>query len=231
MEQLKKGVSVLMPCLNEEKTVGNCVERAREVLQEYAWEGEILVIDNGSEDASAEKAEVAGARVIQVSQKGYGVALAGGISCAKYEYVLMLDADGSYDVREGMAFLEKLEAGFDLVIGNRFLGEIHAGAMPWLHQHIGNPVLSAIGRKWSGAHIGDFHCGMRAFRKEKMEELKLEAEQMEFASEMIMKAAGAGLKMAEVPCCLYPDGREGKSHLRTVRDGIRHLICLWKNRR
>lgn len=231
MEQKEYRVSVLMPCLNEEKTVGNCVEKAGEFLSRNAMTGEVLVVDNAGTDASARLAKEAGARVVSAPVRGYGSALSVGIQAAQYEYILMLDADASYDVFEGKSFLDRLDEGFDFVIGNRFRGGIERGAMPWLHRHIGNPFLSALGRRWSQAEIGDFHCGMRAFRKEKAEMLSLQATQMEFASEMIMKAAKEGLKLTEVPCNLYRDKRGGRSHLRTWRDGFRHLICMWKNRR
>lgn len=231
MEQKKYRVSVLMPCLNEEKTVGMCVENARRFLDENAIDGEVLVIDNAGTDASARIAEGAGAKVVYAPVRGYGAALSVGMKAARYECILMLDADASYAISEGMVFLDRLEDGCDLVVGNRFRGGIEKGAMPWLHRYIGNPVLSALGRQWSLTSIGDFHCGMRAFRKEKIEGLCLQATQMEFASEMIMKAAKEGLKLAEVPCKLYRDGRGGRSHLRTLRDGCRHLVCMWENRR
>jgi len=193
--------------------------------------GEVLVVDNASTDCSGKLAKSAGARVITASVQGYGSALQTGIQAAGYEYILMLDADDSYDVFDGMAMLEKLWEGYDLVIGNRFAGEMENGAMPWLHRYLGNPLLSALGRKWSGASVKDFHCGIRAFRREAIEQLALETTRMEFASEMIMKAAAKKLKIAETPCGLHKDGRNGKSHLRMVRDGTRHIICMWKNRK
>ncbi|MBE5950960.1 MAG: glycosyltransferase family 2 protein [Lachnospiraceae bacterium] len=231
MKQEKTRVSVLMPCFNEEKAIGACVSNAIRFLNENKIEGEVLVVDNNSTDASAKLAKEAGARVVCERKQGYGAALRAGIRSAEGEYILMLDADGSYDVAEGMPFLEKLGEGYDFVIGNRFAGEIETGAMPWLHRRIGNPLLSALGRKLSHTKIGDFHCGMRAFRKESIGNLQLMTEQMEFASEMIMKAAANACKMTEVPCNLYRDKREGRSHLRPVRDGLRHLCCMWKNRK
>ena len=230
MEQKKYRVSILMPCLNEEKTVGNCVEKAGEFLCRNAMTGEVLVVDNAGTDAAAKLAKEAGARVVSAPVRGYGAALSVGIQAAQYEYILMLDADASYDILEGKSFLDRLDEGYDFVIGNRFRGGIERGAMPWLHRYIGNPVLSWLGKHWSGTDIGDFHCGMRAFRKEAVEKLELKTTQMEFASEMIMKAAKEGLKLTEVPCNLYRDKRGGRSHLRTWRDGFRHLICMWKNR-
>ena len=231
MEQKKYRVSVLMPCLNEEKTVALCVEKAKGFLNRNKIDGEVLVIDNASSDTSAERAKLAGARVVRAEEQGYGVALRKGIFEASGEYILMLDCDASYDVYEGTEFLNKLEEGYDLVIGNRFKEEMEAGAMPWLHRYIGNPALSWLGRHWSGTDVRDFHCGMRAFRKDAVEKLGLKTTKMEFASEMIMKAANEGLQLTEVPCKLYRDGRDGKSHLRTVRDGFRHLICMWSIRK
>lgn len=231
MEQQEYRVSVLMPCLNEENTIEDCVRKARDFLDIYSPGGEVLVVDNGSTDTSAGLAKKAGARVISEPKRGYGAAILAGISVAKSDYILMLDADGSYDAAEGKEFLEKLLEGYQLVIGNRFLGGIEPGAMPWLHRYIGNPLLSGLGRKWYRTEIGDFHCGMRAFCRRSVLELGLQTTQMEFASEMILKAVRKGLRIAEVPCRLYPDGRNGKSHLRTFRDGMRHLWCLWHNRK
>ena len=231
MKQEKQRVSVLMPCFNEEKAIGECVSDAVRFLRENEIEGEVLVVDNNSTDASARVAKEAGARIIIEKNQGYGAALCAGIAAASGEYILMLDADGSYDVTEGLGFLEKLEEGYDFVIGNRFAGKIENRAMPWLHRYVGNPMLSAIGRSLSGTNIRDFHCGMRAFRKESIENLQLKTGQMEFASEMIMKAAANDCKMTEIPCNLYRDKRKGKSHLRPVQDGMRHLLCMWKNRR
>ena len=223
------GVSILMPCLNEEKTIRECIYRAQDFLREQQLQGEVLIADNASTDASFELAGNAGARVISVLEQGYGAALSAGIAAAEYEYILMLDADASYDVFEGKEMLNKLDEGYDLVIGNRFKGGIEKGAMPWLHRYIGNPLLSALGRRLSHTNINDFHCGMRAFYKTRIVELDLKTTQMEYASEMIMKAARNNLKITEVPCKLHRDGRSGKSHLRTIRDGVRHVICLWKN--
>lgn len=231
MKQEKQRVSVLMPCFNEEKAIGECVSNAVRFLTENEIEGEVLVVDNNSTDASERVAKEAGARIIVEKNQGYGAALCAGIAAASGEYILMLDADGSYDVTEGLGFLEKLESGYEIVIGNRFAGEIEGRAMPWLHRYIGNPLLSAIGRRLSGANIRDFHCGMRAFRKESIQKLRLSTKQMEFASEMIMRAATDGCRMTEIPCNLYRDKRKGKSHLRPVRDGMRHLVCMWKNRK
>jgi len=231
MEQKSGRVSILMPCLNEEKTIGPCVERAVAFLEKNQLDGEVLVVDNKSSDASVQLATAAGARVVVEEEQGYGAALRCGIFKAEGERILMLDADGSYNIIEGTLFLERLEEGYDVVIGNRFGGTIQKGAMPFLHRYIGNPLLSLLGQKLSHTDIKDFHCGMRAFSKEKMMDLKLNSTQMEFASEMIMKAAKAGLRMTQVPCNLYCDGREGKSHLRPFRDGVRHLVCMWREKR
>lgn len=231
MKKEKYGVSILMPCLNEEKTIQTCICRAQAFLQEQNLPGEILVVDNGSTDNSEKIAKNAGARVIRTIKRGYGSALATGIAKAEYEHILMMDCDMSYDVYDGKEMLYKLEEGYELVIGNRFAGGIEKGAMPWLHQYIGNPVLSALGRGLSHTDIKDFHCGLRAFCKNSILKLDLRTTQMEYASEMIMKAAQAELPIAQIPCRLYCDGRNGKSHLRTMRDGVRHLICLLKNRK
>lgn len=228
--EMTEGVSILMPCLNEAKTIESCVYQAVEFLQRYNINGEVLVVDNASTDFSGELAQNAGARVVTAGIQGYGSALQEGIRAAGYKYILMLDADDSYDVFDGKVMLDKLEEGYDLVIGNRFAGELEKGAMPWLHRYLGNPLLSALGRRWSGATVKDFHCGIRAFKKEAIEQLGLETTRMEFASEMIMKAAARKLKITETPCRLRKDGRNGKSHLRTVRDGIRHVVCMWENR-
>ena len=226
MEHKQFGVSVLMPCLNEEKTIGFCVEAAKRFLTEHQLEGEVLVADNKSTDASAELARQHGARVITVPEQGYGSALLGGIQAAEYPYVLFADCDGSYNFLEMKPFYDTLVEGADMVIGNRFQGGIEKHAMPWVHRYVGVPFLSWMGRKIYGAPIHDFHCGLRGIKKEAVLSLELSTTQMEFASEMIVKAANQGLKLQEIPCRLYKDKRNGKSHLRTVRDGIRHLLFL-----
>jgi len=226
MEHNLFGVSVLMPCLNEEKTVGNCVKDAKRFLQENHLSGEVLVTDNGSVDNSSEIAKKYGANVVFVSERGYGNALRAGIQAAAYPLVLFADCDGSYSFFELKPFYDALVQGADVVIGDRFRGNMEKGAMPWLHHHIGIPVLSWFGRRMGGTFIHDFHCGMRGVRKEAVDSLNLCTEQMEFASEMIVKAAKAGLTLKEIPCNLYKDKRDGKSHLRPIRDGFRHALFL-----
>lgn len=219
-------LTILMPCLNEAGTVGACVLAARDYLRRSGVSGEILVADNGSTDGSRELAQQAGARVIQVARRGYGAALIEGIAAARGQWVVMGDADCSYDFSELEPFVERLRAGCDLVMGNRFQGGIQDGAMPTLHRYLGNPVLSFIGRLFFKVPIGDFHCGLRAFRREAILGLDLVTPGMEFASEMIAKAALAHLRIAEVPTVLRPDGRDRPPHLRTWRDGWRHLRFL-----
>jgi glycosyltransferase involved in cell wall biosynthesis len=219
-------VKVLMPCLNEARTVATCIEAARRFLAQSGVTGEVLVADNGSSDGSQELARRAGARVIQVPRRGYGAALRAGIAAAEGRYVIMGDADDSYDFSALQAFVDALRGGADLVMGNRFRGGIAPGAMPLLHRYLGNPVLSFVGRLFFPAHIGDFHCGLRGFSRDAMHRLGLVSPGMEFASEMIAKAALAGLRIEEVPTTLRPDGRGRPPHLRTWRDGWRHLRFL-----
>ena len=219
-------LTVLMPCLNEARTVAGCVAAARRYLAEAGVAGEVLVADNGSTDGSQELARGAGARVIDVPQRGYGAALQAGIAAARGRYVIMGDADASYDFSALHGFLERLRAGAGLVMGNRFRGGIAPGAMPLLHRYLGNPVLSFVGRLFFRVRIGDFHCGLRGFSREAMQRLGLVSPGMEFASEMVAKAALAGLPLEEVPTTLRPDGRDRPPHLRTWRDGWRHLRFL-----
>ena len=222
----KPEISIVFPCLNERDTVAASVREALRALEENGIDGEVIVADNGSTDGSQEIARAEGARVIEVPEKGYGSALRGGIRAARGDYVLMADCDGSYDVGHLPRFLEKLRAGADLVMGNRFHGGIGYHAMPFLHRYLGNPLLTGIGRLFFRAPCGDFHCGMRAFRKESVEHMDLRSTGMEFASEMVVKASLMGLQVAEVPTTLSPDGRNHRSHLRTWRDGWRHLRFL-----
>ncbi|HMA89135.1 MAG TPA: glycosyltransferase family 2 protein [Burkholderiales bacterium] len=220
-------LTVLMPCLNEAATVGTCVAKARSFLERAGIAGEVLVADNGSDDGSRELARAAGARVVEAPQRGYGAALAAGIAAARGRYVIMGDADDSYDFSRLEEFVEKLRAGHPLVVGNRFKGGIRDGAMPWLHRYLGNPVLSFIGRLLFRAKVGDFHCGLRGFDREAMRRLDLRTPGMEFASELVVKASLAGWRIAEVPTTLQPDGRGGRApHLRSWRDGWRHLRFL-----
>ena len=215
-----------MPCLNEARTVGQCVAAARGFLQRAGIAGEVLVADNGSSDGSREIAQAAGARVVPVAQRGYGAALMGGIAEARGSYVIMGDADCSYDFAHLDGFVAKLRAGAELVMGNRFEGGIERGAMPLLHRYLGNPVLSFVGRLFFRTSIRDFHCGLRGFSRAAIERLGLVTPGMEFASEMVAKAALAGLSITEVPTTLRPDGRDRPPHLRTWRDGWRHLRFL-----
>src|SRR5687767_10860618 len=217
---------IVIPCLNEAETLSHCVEEARRFFRAYEVAGEVIVADNGSTDGSPEIAERAGARVVHVEDKGYGAALLGGIRAASTPYVAMGDADGSYNFMGLQPFLEKLRAGADLVMGNRFLGGIGRGAMPKLHRYVGNPALSFAGRLFYRSDVGDFHCGLRAFRRDAILGLGLSSSGMEFASEMVVKAQLRGLNIAEVATTLAPDGRSRPPHLRSWRDGWRHLKFL-----
>ena len=219
-------LTILMPCLDEAATVGKCVEKARAFLDRSGVAGEVLVADNGSQDASRALAQAAGARVIEVVQRGYGSALAAGIAAARGRFVIMGDADDSYDFSQLDGFVEKLRQGCPLVMGNRFRGGIRPGAMPALHRYLGNPVLSFIGRLFFGAPVGDFHCGLRGFDRAALLSLDPRTPGMEFASEVVVKAALAGWRIAEVPTVLHPDGRGRPPHLRSWRDGWRHLRFL-----
>jgi hypothetical protein len=219
-------VSVVMPCLNEARTVGTCVAKARACLETLGVDGEVIVADNGSMDGSPDIARAYGARVVPVERKGYGSALQGGIAAARGKYIIMGDADDSYDFARLDPFIDKLRQGDDLVMGNRFKGGIKAGAMPWLHRYIGNPVLSGILNLFFRTPIGDAHCGLRGFRKDAYEKLALTTPGMEFASEMVVKASLHKQKISEVPIVLHPDGRDRAPHLRSFRDGWRHLRFL-----
>lgn len=219
-------LSIVMPCLNEEKTVGNCVTQAKSFLKTSKVKGEVIIADNGSTDRSIEIAKKNGARVIHVANKGYGSALMGGFDAAKGKYIIMADADESYDLVNLMPFMEKLREGYDLVMGNRFKGGIKKDAMPWHHKYIGNPILSFIGQLFFKTPAKDFHCGLRGFTKEVIEKMNLQTTGMEFASEIVVKASILGMKVTEVPTTLSPDGRDRRPHLRSFRDGWRHLRFL-----
>jgi glycosyltransferase involved in cell wall biosynthesis len=219
-------LTVVMPCLNEAETVATCVTKAVRFIADSGISGEVVVADNGSTDGSQRLAEQAGARVVQVKDKGYGNALMGGILAARGDYVIMGDADDSYDFSNLMPFVTELRGGAELVMGNRFKGGIAPGAMPGLHRYLGNPVLSFIGRLFFRSPIGDFHCGLRGFRRVSALQLGLQATGMEFASEMVVKATLANQKIAEVPTTLARDGRSRPPHLRSWRDGWRHLRFL-----
>jgi glycosyltransferase involved in cell wall biosynthesis len=216
-------LTILMPCLNEALTVETCVRKARAYLEKRSIAGEVLVADNGSTDGSQSLAFAAGARIVEVANKGYGAALIGGIEAANGRYVIMADADDSYDFTDLDGFVDRLRRGFKLVIGNRFKGSIKPGAMPLLNRYLGNPVLSLIGRTLFASPVGDFHCGLRGFERQAILGLNLRAPGMEFASEMVVKASLASLQIAEVPTTLSPDGRQRAPHLRPWRDGWRHL--------
>jgi glycosyltransferase involved in cell wall biosynthesis len=216
-------LSVVMPCLNEAETLEVCVKKALKFFSDYQVKGEVVVADNGSTDGSQEIARRNGARVVDVPQKGYGSALKGGFLAAEGRYLIMGDSDDSYDFSSLMPFVEKMRAGDDFVMGNRFKGGIEKGAMPFLHYYLGNPVLSFIGRLFFKSNIGDFHCGLRGFTKKAFLLMDPQTTGMEFASELIMKATLLKMKISEVPIKLYPDGRSRPPHLRTWRDGWRHL--------
>lgn len=219
-------LTILMPCLNEQRTIGTCIEKAQSFLKSRGISGEVLIADNGSTDGSVQLARSFGARIISVARKGYGSALAEGIEAARGRFVIMGDADDSYDFTDLDPFLARLRDGYDLVIGNRFRGGIERGAMPALHYYLGNPILSFIGQLFFRVPIHDFHCGLRGFRKNVIRDLQLQTTGMEFASEMIVRSALKELRMTEVPTALRLDGRGRASHLNTWRDGWRHLKFL-----
>ncbi len=219
-------LSIVMPCLNEVETLAICVRKARNFLEASAICGEIVIADNGSTDGSQEVARAEGARVVPVPTRGYGAALLEGIRCSRGKYVIMGDADDSYDFGNLGNFVEALRAGNELVMGNRFRGGIAPGAMPPLHRYLGNPVLSFVGRLLFHAPVRDFHCGLRGFSRAGILSLGLNTTGMEFASEMVVKAFNSGLRVTEVPTTLSPGGRTRAPHLRTWRDGWRHLRFL-----
>ena len=214
-------VSVVMPCLNEAQTVGVCVQKARRAIKQLGISGEVVVADNGSTDGSPSIAEREGARVVHQPIRGYGAAYQAGINAAQGKFILIGDSDDTYDFGEIYRFLQPLREGYDLVMGSRLKGEIHPGAMPWLHRYIGVPVLTGILNLLFKSGVSDAHCGMRAFTRDAYEKLGLQTTGMEFASEMVIKAAKAGLQMTEVPITYFP--RQGKSKLHSFRDGWRHL--------
>lgn len=219
-------LSVVMPCLNESRTLGVCIEKALACMQKLGVHGEVVVADNGSTDGSQAIAEALGARIVPVCERGYGSALRAGIAAARGKYVVMGDADDSYDFTQLGDFLAKLNEGYDLAMGNRFQGGILPGAMPILHRFLGNPVLSWLGRLFFKCPVGDFQCGLRGFRKEAIDRLELQTTGMEFSTEMVVKATLFDLRIVEVPTTLSPDGRGRPPHLRTWRDGWRYLRFL-----
>lgn len=226
MEEIK--LTILLPVLNEEQTLGICIEKAKRFINKNNIKAEILISDNNSIDNSYKIATDMGARVTHVKEKGYGSTLIHGIKQAKGKYVIMADADDSYDLEHLELFIQKLDEGYDFVIGNRFKGGIEKGAMPFLHK-IGVPFLSLIGRIVCGSKIRDFHCGIRGFNRDAILKLNLECPGMEFASEMIVKAEKSRLKIVEIPTTLKKDGRNRKPHLKTFRDGWKHLKYLIKS--
>src|SRR6202521_2102632 len=216
-------VSIVMPCLNEAETLASCIGHAQSAVEKGGCSAEIIVADNGSTDGSQRIARELGVRVVDVSRKGYGSALIGGIDAAQGRFVVMGDADDSYDFEAIGPLIDKLREGYDLVVGNRFLGGIQPGAMPWSHRWVGNPAVTLMSRLFFHAPVGDTHCGLRAFTKDAYEKMHLRATGMEFASEMVIKAALRGMRITEVAVVLRPDGRSRPPHLRTWRDGWRHL--------
>lgn len=230
-------ITILIPCLNEEDTISECVLTSKRFIKENNLKGEVLVVDNDSIDKSYNLAKKSGARVIKEKQKGYGSALIKGIKEARGKYIIMGDADCSYDFLKCSEFVYKLRDGYDLIVGNRFSGGIEKNAMPFTHRYIGNPILSFIGtRLFRITEVGDFHCGLRAFKKDAVGKLDLQCLGMDFASEMIIKAKLNHLKMTEVPITLHKDKRiNTRSHLSTIKDGIIHLKTMmriyWENRK
>lgn len=216
-------LSIVMPCLNEAETIETCIRKAQGYLSRSGVRAEIVIGDNGSTDGSQDIARRCGARVINVPLRGYGAALYAATQAARGKYCIMADSDDSYDFSNLDPFLQKLRNGFDLVMGNRFTGEIKPGAMPWKNRYIGNPILSAIGKILFRAPVGDFHSGIRGYTKEAFQKMDLRTTGMEFASEMVIKATLLKLRIAEVPTVLAPDGRSHEPHLRPYRDGWRHL--------
>ena len=216
-------VSAVMPCLDEARTIGACIEKAQACFRDLGLAGEVIVADNGSRDGSQEIARSLGARVIDVTRRGYGAALMGGIEAARAPIIVMADSDESYDWSAMGGFIDKIRSGFDLVMGNRFKGGIRPGAMTPLHRYVGNPILSFIARIAFHSPVGDFHCGMRAFTADAYRRMHVRTPGMEFATEMVANAVLAGLRIGEVPVVLYPDGRDRAPHLQTFRDGWRHL--------
>lgn len=219
-------LTVVMPCLNEARTIGTCIRKAKATMAEAGIQGEVVVADNGSTDGSREIAASMGARVVKVARRGYGSALIVGCEAARGRFIVMGDADDSYDFSELERFLGRLREGDDLVMGTRLRGRILPGAMPWKNRYIGNPVLTVVLRRLYGVRISDAHCGMRGFSKRAYEEMRLRSPGMEFASEMLIRARKLGLQISEVPITFHPDGRERRPHLRPWRDGLRHVKLM-----
>lgn len=225
---MEKELTILMPCLNEEKTLQTCINKANKFLEKNNINGEILIVDNGSKDKSINIAKKNKVRLVYEKTQGYGSSLITGLKNTQTKYVIMGDSDDSYNFLEIMPILEKLRQGYDLVIGNRYKGKIEKGAMKFSHKYIGTPIISTIARKKYNIKIGDFNCGLRGYNTKKMKEINCKSLGMEYASEMIIKARKNNLKMCEVPVNLYKDGRGEKSHLNTIKDGIRHMKIIFK---
>lgn len=226
MEEVE--LTILMPCLNEEKTIGICIEKAQRFLKANNVIGEVLIANNGSTDNSEKIAKEHNARIVNIERKGYGNAIIGGSKQARGKYTIMGDADDSYNFLEIKPILDKLKQGNDLVVGNRYKGKMQKGAMKFSHKYIGTPIISFIARKKYNIKIGDFNCGLRGYNTDKFKQLKCEAEGMEFATEMIIKAKQRGLKIEEVAINFYKDGRNAKSHLRSISDGVKHLKEIFR---
>lgn len=221
-------LTILIPVLDEEKTIGTCINKAKKFLEQNKINGEILVIDNGSIDNSVKIAKKQNVRIEQEKEKGYGSALIKGSKLSKSKYTIIGDSDDSYNFLEIKVIFDKLKQGYDLVIGNRYKGKIEKGSMKFTHRYIGTPLISAIARKKFDVQIGDFNCGLRGYNTEKINDIKLECKGMEYATEMIIKAKKHNLKITEVPINFYKDGRQNKSHLRAIRDGLRHMKVIFE---
>lgn len=226
---MEKELTILIPALNEEKTIGICIEKANKVIAENKINGEVLVADNGSADKTVEIAKNLNARVVYVNEKGYGNALINGSKEAIGKYTIMGDADDSYNFLEIMPILEELRKGYDFVIGNRYKGKMEKGAMPFSHKYIGTPIISWLGRMKYKVNIGDFNCGLRGYDTKKINDLNCKCGGMEYASEMIIRAKKANFKMVEIPINFYRDGRDKSPHLKTIQDGFRHFKVLLYN--
>lgn len=224
---MKLELTILIPCLNEQKTIGICINKAKQFLLQNNINGEILIADNGSTDNSKKIALELGARIVEVQDKGYGNALINGSKRAKGKYTIIGDADDSYNFLEIMPILEKLREGFDFVIGNRYKGKMEKGAMPFSHKYIGTPIISWLGRKKYKVNIGDFNCGLRGYETQKINDLNCKCGGMEYATEMIIKAKQANLNMTEIPINFYKDGRNRAPHLNSINDGLRHLKVIF----
>ena len=221
-------VSIVMPCLNEEETLGICIQKAQRTLDALGIVGEVVIADNGSTDASAEIAERLGASVVHQPTRGYGAAYLAGLAAAQGQYIIMGDSDDTYDFTDLERFITPLQNGYDLVIGNRFKGKILPGAMPWARRYIGNPILSGMLRVLFGTYISDSHCGMRSFTAEAYKRMDLKTTGMEFASEMVIKAVETDLKILEIPITYHPRG--GESKLNAIRDALRHIRFMLKSK-